>query len=62
MSIYFILLINVKMATNVGIWTFISRIEGSENKRIVIFQYLRFYELKYFSFELGYLKHEKKLL
>ena len=48
MSMNFILLINVKMPTVVGILTFISMknatSEFQSKKKIFIFQYLRFYE------------------
>ena len=47
LSIKFILLINVKMSTIVGILTFISRIKTSESFRqrnIIIFQHFNFCE------------------
>ena len=47
MSMHFILLINIKMSTIVGILKFISRINKSEcfkRKTIFLFQYFSFYE------------------
>ena len=57
LNMKFILLINVKMPTIVGILTFISRINvTSENfkaRNIVIFQHFNFYELWKFHAQLS---------
>ena len=52
-SMKFILLINIKMPTTVGILTFISRINTTERKKIFIFHHFTFYKQLKFHTQLS---------